>query len=262
MTQVLRLSVPSSNSKAYAVPVADDVLLSLDKVSFHIGNQKILTDVSLTIDKGEMVSLIGPNGAGKSTLVKLILGLNKPSTGRIDNRTGVISYVPQKFSVPTILPLRVKDLLAQANPKRLSGDERAFVLDKLSLDPLLDRQIHHLSGGETQRVLMARALLDKPDLLILDEPMQGLDPDSEELLYAFIDGLPPFLACAMLVVSHDLHWVMKGTRRVICLNKHICCQGVPSDIAHLPEFVALFGQYQAHHQTPYIHHHDHCQHTH
>ena len=245
------------------MPAVDDILLRLDKVSFHIGNQKILTDVSLTIDKGEMVSLIGPNGAGKSTLVKLILGLNKPSTGRIDNRTGVISYVPQKFSVPTILPLRVKDLLAQASPKRLSGAERAFVLDKLMLAPLLDRQIHHLSGGETQRVLMARALLDKPDLLILDEPMQGLDPDSEELLYAFIDGLPPFLVCAMLVVSHDLHWVMKGTRRVVCLNKHICCQGVPSDIAHLPEFVALFGQYQqAHHQTPYIHHHDHCQHTH
>lgn len=237
-------------------------LLSLDNVSFHIGSQKILTDISLTLSKDEMVSLIGPNGAGKSTLVKLILGLNKPTKGKVINHTNVISYVPQKFSVPNILPLRVKDLLAQANPKRLSGDERAFVLDKLSLNPLLDRQIHHLSGGETQRVLMARALLDKPDLLILDEPMQGLDPDSEELLYAFIDGLPPFLACAMLVVSHDLHWVMKGTRRVICLNKHICCQGVPSDIAHLPEFVALFGQYHASHQTPYIHHHDHCQHTH
>lgn len=241
---------------------ADDVLLTLDKVGFDIGNQKILTDISLTLSKSNMVSLIGPNGAGKSTLVKIILGLTKPTAGKVDIRTHFIGYVPQRFSVPTILPLRVKDLLAQANPKRLSSDERAFVLDKLMLAPLLDRQMHHLSGGETQRVLMARALLDKPDLLILDEPMQGLDPESEELLYAFIDGLPPFLACAMLVVSHDLHWVMKGTRRVICLNKHICCQGVPSDIAHLPEFVALFGQYQLHHQSPYIHHHNHCQHTH
>lgn len=241
---------------------ADDVLLTLDKVGFDIGNQKILTDISLTLSKSSMVSLIGPNGAGKSTLVKIILGLTKPTVGKVDRRTRFIGYVPQKFSVPSILPLRVKDLLTQASPKRLSSDERAFVLDKLMLAPLLDRQMHHLSGGETQRVLMARALLDKPDLLILDEPMQGLDPDSEELLYEFIDGLPPFLVCAMLVVSHDLHWVMKGTRQVICLNKHICCQGVPSDIAHLPEFVALFGQYQLHHQSPYIHHHNHCQHTH
>ncbi|STZ63296.1 Zinc import ATP-binding protein ZnuC [Moraxella lacunata] len=249
------------------MPVANtvantDELFRLDKVSFHVGQNKILTDISLTLSKGEMVSLIGPNGAGKSTLVKLILGLNKPTSGDIIKHNSVISYVPQKFSVPSILPLRVKDLLAQANTKRLTPDERDFVLQKLSLAPLLDRQIHHLSGGETQRVLMARALLDKPDLLILDEPMQGLDPDSEELLYDFIDSMPPFLACAMLVVSHDLHWVMKGTRRVVCLNKHICCQGVPSDIAHLPEFVALFGQYHSTHQTPYIHHHDHCQHTH
>lgn len=244
------------------MPANNNELFHLDEVSFHVGQHKILTNVSLSLSKGEMVSLIGPNGAGKSTLVKLILGLNKPTSGNIIKQKIVISYVPQKFSVPTILPLRVKDLLAQTNSKRLAGDERDFILQKLSLTPLLNRQIHHLSGGETQRVLMARALLDKPDLLILDEPMQGLDPDSEEMLYDFIDSMPPFLACAMLVVSHDLHWVMKGTRRVVCLNKHICCQGVPSDIAHLPEFVALFGQYHSTHQTPYIHHHNHCWHTH
>ncbi len=237
-------------------------LLHLDHVSFHVGHHKILTDVSFSLSEGEMVSLIGPNGAGKSTLVKLMLGLIKPTLGHIHRHTDRISYVPQKFGIPSILPLRVTDLLAQAHTKRLSQDERHFVLDKLSIAPLLYRQIHHLSGGETQRVLMARALLDKPELLILDEPMQGLDPESEELLYDFIDGMPKFLACAMLVVSHDLHWVMKGTRRVVCLNKHICCQGVPSDIAHLPEFMALFGQYHIAHQTPYIHHHDHCQHAH
>lgn len=247
------------------MPVAKsnpDALFRLDNVSFSVGQHQILTNVSLTLSQGEMVSLIGPNGAGKSTLVKLILGLIKPTLGSVHHHTNMISYVPQKFSVPNILPLRVKDLLTQANTKRLTKDERQFVLDKLSITPLIHRQIHHLSGGETQRVLIARALLDKPDLLILDEPMQGLDPESEELLYEFIDSMPPFLACAMLVVSHDLHWVMKGTRRVICLNKHICCQGVPSDIAHLPEFTALFGQYHINHQTPYIHHHDHCHHAH
>lgn len=235
---------------------ANDTLLQLDQVSYHINGTTLIRDVSLSLDKGEMVSLIGPNGAGKSTLVKLILGLLKPSEGEIHCHANVLSYVPQKFSVPTILPLRVKDLLAQANPQRLITTQKELILDKLFLSTLLHRQIHHLSGGETQRVLLARALLDKPELLILDEPMQGLDPDSEAWLYEFIDQMPDFLQCAMLVVSHDLHWVMKGSRHVICLNKHICCQGKPSQIALSPEFSALFGHYQA----PYIHHHDHCQH--
>lgn len=235
---------------------ASETLLSLKQVSHSIGHHHLLTDISLDISAHDTISLIGPNGAGKSTLVKILLGLITPSSGTVLRHTTHISYVPQKFSVPTILPLRVKDLLAQSNPKRLSPDEHTFVHDKLRLSPLLTRQIHTLSGGETQRVLMARALLDKPKLLILDEPMQGLDPDSEAMLYAFIDDMPSFLRCAMLVVSHDLHWVMKGARHVICLNKHICCQGKPAQIAIAPEFIRLFGQYQ----VPYIHHHDHCHH--
>lgn len=231
-------------------------LLELTKVGYQIGSAVLVHDISLSLHQHEMVSLIGPNGAGKSTLVKLILGLIKPSTGHMTRHTQNLGYVPQKFSVPSILPLQVSDLLAQANSKRLTNDQRTFIYDKLRLSALLKRQIHHLSGGETQRVLLARALLDKPELLILDEPMQGLDPDSEAWLYEFIDQMPDFLRCAMLVVSHDLHWVMKGSRRVICLNKHICCQGKPSQIALSPEFAMLFGHYQ----TPYIHHHDHCQH--
>ena len=233
-----------------------EVLLSLQNISYQVADATLLNAVSLDLYKGEMVSLIGPNGAGKSTLVKLILGLLKPTSGQIHRSSTHLSYVPQRFGVPEILPLQVKDLLAQAHKKRLTGDQKAFILDKLAIAPLINKQMHHLSGGETQRVLLARALLDKPELLILDEPMQGLDPDTENWLYHFIDELPEFLACAMLVVSHDLHWVMKGSRRVICLNKHICCQGVPSQIALAPEFTRLFGHYQ-----PYIHHHDHCQHT-
>lgn len=238
---------------------ANNPLLTLDNVSYQVGDAKLVSNINLDIQPDEMISIIGPNGAGKSTLVKLILGLIKPTTGRICRHANVLSYVPQKFVVPSILPLRVKDLLTQANA-RLTQTQQDFVFKTLSIPPLLHRQIHHLSGGETQRVLMARALLAKPELLILDEPMQGLDPDSEEMMYAFIDGMPDFLKCAMLVVSHDLHWVMKGTRRVICLNKHICCQGIPHQIAISPEFMALFGHYQFDHQTPYIHHHDHCTH--
>lgn len=245
----------SLNFGAYAVP-ADDLLLTLDDIDYQIGGSQILNNVSLCIHQKDTISLIGPNGAGKSTLVKLILGLISPTSGKIIRHTSQMSYVPQKFSVPTILPLQVKDLLKQSHPNRLTAPQKQFVLDKLFLKPLLSRQIHTLSGGETQRVLMARALLDKPSLLILDEPMQGLDPDSETLLYEFIDNMPDFLQCAMLVVSHDLHWVMKGSRHVVCLNKHICCQGAPADIAITPEFTALFGQYQ----VPYVHHHDHCQH--
>lgn len=231
-------------------------LLSLTDIGYKVGDATLLHDISLDLYPGEMVSLIGPNGAGKSTLVKLILGLLKPTSGSIDSQALTLSYVPQRFSVPEILPLRVQDLLFQANPKQLTCDQKTFVLDKLSIKPLIHKQMSHLSGGETQRVLMARALLDKPDLLILDEPMQGLDPETESWLYHFIDELPDFLACTMLVVSHDLHWVMKGSRRVICLNKHICCQGEPSQIAIAPEFTRLFGHYQA-----YIHHHDHCHHN-
>ena len=188
-------------------------LLSLDDVSYDIGPQRLVTHINLDMAINETVSLIGPNGAGKSTLVKLILGLITPSQGQIIAHQSLqLGYVPQRFAVPPILPLRVQDLLGQANKRRLNAEQRQFIFDNLSLTHLLTRQMQYLSGGETQRVLLARALLDKPNLLILDEPMQGLDPDTEVWLYQFIDELPDFLRCAMLVVSHDLHWVMKGSR--------------------------------------------------
>jgi len=220
--------------------------------------QKILlSDISLQILPHEKISVIGPNGAGKSTLMKLILGLIQPTSGQISRHPELeLGYVPQKFNVPAILPLRVEDLLAQTK-KRLSDKEQAFLYDRLSVVPLLKKQVVHLSGGETQRILLARSLLSKPNLLILDEPMQGLDPESERWLYEFIDDLPPFLQCAMVVVSHDLHWVMRGSRRVICLNKHICCEGQPSDLGVSQEFKKLFGhQYE----QPYIHKPHECRH--
>lgn len=238
--------------------VSTDPLLSLDKVSYSIEQQTLVSQVSFAIAAGETVSLIGPNGAGKSTLVKLILGLLTPSSGQIIAEQPLrLGYVPQRFSVSPILPLRVQDLLAQADTRLLSQEQQQFIYDKLQLAHLLSRQLRHLSGGETQRVLLARALLERPNLLILDEPMQGLDPDSEAWLYQFIDELPDFLHCAMLVVSHDLHWVMKGSRRVICLNKHICCVGQPSELVVSTEFQKLYGH---HYEQPYVHKPHHCEH--
>ena len=233
-------------------------LLSLSDISYHIGQQSILSHINIDIAVNETVSLIGPNGAGKSTLVKLILGLIEATSGQITPHQKLqLGYVPQRFAVAPILPLRVCDLLAQADKKRLTPEQRQFIFENLSLTHLLSRQMLHLSGGETQRVLLARALLDKPNLLILDEPMQGLDPDTEVWLYQFIDELPEFLRCAMLVVSHDLHWVMKGSRRVICLNKHICCEGQPSELAISSEFQKLFGH---HYEQPYVHQPHACEH--
>ena len=233
-------------------------LLSLDHINYDIDGQRLLSNITIDIAVDETLSLIGPNGAGKSTLVKLILGLIKPSKGHITIHQALqLGYVPQRFAVPPILPLRVTDLLAQANKRRLTAEQRQFIFDNLSLNHLLPRQMLHLSGGETQRVLLARALLEKPNLLILDEPMQGLDPDTELWLYQFIDGLPDFLRCAMLVVSHDLHWVMRGSRRVICLNKHICCEGQPSELAISTEFQKLFGH---HYEQPYVHQPHACEH--
>lgn len=233
-------------------------LLSLSDVSYDIGHQRLLSHIDIDIAVNETVSLIGPNGAGKSTLVKLILGLIEPTKGHINSHQKLqLGYVPQRFAVPPILPLRVCDLLAQADKRRLTSEQRQFIFDNLSLTHLLSRQMLHLSGGETQRVLLARALLDKPNLLILDEPMQGLDPDTEVWLYQFIDELPEFLRCAMLVVSHDLHWVMKGSRREICLNKHICCEGQPSELAISSEFQKLFGH---HYEQPYVHQPHACEH--
>jgi zinc transport system ATP-binding protein len=233
-------------------------LLTLTDVSYDIGKQRLVSQINIDIAINETVSLIGPNGAGKSTLVKLILGLIKPTAGKINAHQPLqLGYVPQRFAVPAILPLRVQDLLGQADKLRLTSAQRQFIFDNLSLTHLLSRQMLHLSGGETQRVLLARALLDKPNLLILDEPMQGLDPDTEVWLYQFIDELPEFLRCAMLVVSHDLHWVMRGSRRVICLNKHICCEGQPSELAITAEFQKLFGH---HYEQPYVHKAHDCEH--
>jgi zinc transport system ATP-binding protein len=229
-------------------------LITIDQVSVLFDQRAVLNNVSLTLAPREIVSLIGPNGAGKSTLVKVVLGLQKPNTGSRQAHGDLkIGYVPQRFHLSRTMPLRVSDLFDLIST---SSDFRHQILVETGSANLLNRDVQDLSGGERQRVLLARALLIRPNLLVLDEPMQGLDIHSEEELYAYVRTLPERHGCAVLMVSHDLQWVMQGTQRVICLNHHICCSGTPDNVLQNPAYQAIFGT----ERVPYEHHHDHCRH--
>ncbi len=231
-----------------------NALIALSNVSVQFEQQSALKLVSMEILPKEIVSLIGPNGAGKSTLVKVVLGVLSPSQGKVSRQTGLtIGYVPQRFNPSSSLPLRVIDLLQLEKSRRPHFEQ---ILQETGTQHLLLKAIQQLSGGERQRVLLARALLKKPELLVLDEPMQGLDIQSETELYSYVRTLPERYGCAVLMVSHDLQWVMQGTQRVICLNHHVCCSGTPHDIQQHPEYQAIFGA----ERTFYQHHHDHCAH--
>lgn len=234
--------------------VSTPTLVHLEKINVRIDDRDILKNVDFSIHPKEIVTLIGPNGAGKSTLIKVILGIVKPNSGKIrTHKKLTLAYVPQKFSPSHSLPLRVKDLLEL---EKCDPVVKAEIIRDTGIAKLQESKVQQLSGGERQRVLLARALLRQPDLLVLDEPMQGLDIQSEAELYDYVRSLPERYDCSILIVSHDLQWVMQGTQRVICLNKHICCSGLPESIQQHPEYQAIFGTNRAFYQ----HHHDHCGH--
>jgi len=229
-------------------------LVSLEDISVRLDELDILKQINFTLHEREIVTLIGPNGAGKSTLIKILLGIMQPSTGHVRTaKTLKMAYVPQKFNPSHSLPLRVKDLLALEN---CSQQIKSEIIRDTGISKLELSKVQQLSGGERQRVLLARALLRQPDILVLDEPMQGLDIQSEAELYAYVRSLPERYGCAVLMVSHDLQWVMQGTHRVVCLNKHICCSGLPENVQQHPEYQAIFGTQRVFYQ----HHHDHCAH--
>ncbi len=229
-------------------------LVGLQQVGLRYAERIILNHIDFSLHAGEAVALIGPNGAGKSSFIKILLGLQAPTAGKRWQAHGVrFGYVPQSLQLPNSLPLRVGDLLGLQQAKVAYYQK---IIADMNLNPLLKQDMQHLSGGERQRVLLARALLHEPHCLILDEPMQGLDTGAEQHFYDYIDGLPEQLGCAVLTISHDLHWVMQGTQRVICLNQHICCTGTPAQIQTLPEFQRLFG----YSRLFYEHQHTHCQH--
>ena len=216
----------------------------------------ILSGIDLEVRPEEILTVIGPNGGGKTTLLKVVLGLVKPNSGTVAVRPGLrIGYVPQRLSVDATLPMTVRRLMTLTH--RHSRDVLLEALAETGVDHLLDADAATLSGGEFQRVLIARALLARPDLLVLDEPVQGVDFTGEVALYEKIAGIRAKHRCAVLLVSHDLHVVMAASDRVICLNSHVCCAGVPSEVAEAPEYLRLFGP-RAHGAVAiYSHHHDH-----
>ena len=229
-----------------------DALIRLDGVAVSFNGQPVLDDVQLSVQPGEIVTLIGPNGAGKTTLVRVVLGLLQPERGNVHRAPRLrIGYMPQKLHVDATLPLSVLRFL-----RLVPGVDRKRVLAALAevgAEQVIDSPLQSISGGEMQRVLLARALLREPQLLVLDEPVQGVDVNGQEALYRLISRIRVETGCAILMVSHDLHLVMAATDQVICLNRHVCCHGTPEAVSASAAYTELFGVRTA----LYTHHHDH-----
>jgi zinc transport system ATP-binding protein len=230
-------------------------LIRLQQVSVGFRQESVLENVQLTVNAGEIVTLIGPNGAGKTTLVRAVLGLLKPDSGSVWRKPRLrIGYMPQKLTVDPTLPLSVLRFL-----RLVPGVDRHTALAALAevgAEQVIDSPLQNISGGELQRVLLARALLREPELLVLDEPVQGVDVAGQAELYRLITQLRDRHGCGVLMVSHDLHLVMSTTDQVVCLNRHVCCSGHPEQVSGDPAFVELFGQ-DAQSLAIYHHHHDH-----
>ncbi|SLN20861.1 Zinc import ATP-binding protein ZnuC [Roseovarius albus] len=234
-------------------------LLTVENLDITLGGQNILSHVNLNIQRGEILTIVGPNGSGKSTLLKAITGALKPTAGRITRKPCLrIGYVPQKLHVDVTLPLTVRAFLNL--PTRHKAARIQYALDQAGLPDLGARQLSALSGGQLQRVLLARALLEQPDLLILDEATQGLDQPGSADFYRHIEEVRQNSGCAVLMVSHELHVVMSTSDRVICLNGHVCCEGKPDVVASAPEYRAIFGSGTQGALALYRHDHDHDHH--
>ncbi|MCZ4058250.1 zinc ABC transporter ATP-binding protein ZnuC [Pantoea sp. LMR881] len=231
-------------------------LVTLENITVQYDQRTVLSGVSLALQPGRILTLLGPNGAGKSTLVRVVLGLLSPQGGRVQRSAGLrIGYVPQKLHIDPTLPVTVARFMRLTRGSK--ADEILPALKRVQAGHLLNAPLQKLSGGETQRVLLARALLNQPQLLVLDEPTQGVDVNGQVALYDLIDQLRHELNCGVLMVSHDLHLVMAKTDEVLCLNHHICCSGTPEAVSQHPEFIAMFGPRGAQQLAIYRHHHNH-----
>ena len=231
------------------------LLVKLENAGVHRSSKWLVRGISFEINQGQIVTLIGPNGSGKTTTAKMILNILNADEGLVTGNANKMAYVPQKISIDWTMPLRVIDfmkLTSYLNNKQINES-----LTMTGVDKLLYNQINSLSGGEFQRVLIARAIAKKPDLLVLDEPVQGVDFNGEIALYNLIKEISISLNCGILLISHDMHFVMSTTNHVICLNGHICCSGTPGSVVKNPEYIKLFGEHNSETLSYYQHNHDH-----
>ena len=233
----------------------NNILVKLKDAGIRQNDKWLVKGVSLEVEKGKIVTLIGPNGSGKSTTAKIALGIYKKIEGKVEKFTDKIGYVPQKISVDWTLPLRVHDFMVLT--ENLKDEEINKALTLTGVLNLKNKNLGNLSGGEFQRVLLARAISKKPELLVLDEPVQGVDFTGEIALYKLIKEISDKLNCGILLISHDLHTVMSATDHVVCLNGHVCCSGSPIDVAKNNEYKALFGDQASQILSRYEHKHDH-----
>lgn len=230
-------------------------LIKADNIGLQINQRQILENISLSIEAGKILTLIGPNGSGKTSLVRVLLGLLEATQGSLQKKADlVIGYMPQKLHIDAVLPMMVSRFLHMG--LKVSEAEVLATANRLGISHLLEQPVQSVSGGEFQRILLTRALLRKPDLLVLDEPAQGVDINGQQQLYQLISEIRDEYGCGVLMVSHDLHLVMAATDHVLCLNTHICCTGHPEAVSKHPEYLKLFGT-SLDGMAVYTHRHDH-----
>ncbi|WP_170406187.1 metal ABC transporter ATP-binding protein [Ruegeria arenilitoris] len=239
-------------------------LITVENLSVRYGANTVLRHVDMAIEPGEIVTIVGPNGSGKTSLLRAIIGATKPSVGKVSLKPGLkIGYVPQKLHIDPTLPISVERFMGLTH--RVSRKSCAQALETAGVPDLLQRQMSQLSGGQFQRVLLARALINRPEVLLLDEATQGLDQPGSAAFYRQIEDVRRETGCAILMISHELHVVMSASDRVICLNGHVCCEGSPAVVASAPEYRALFGTGTggalALYRHDHDHDHDHCDHS-
>jgi len=232
------------------------MIARLENIGLQINRQTILSDINLELQKGKITTLIGPNGGGKTSIARILLGILKPSSGKVVKDSKIkIGYMPQKIEIEKTIPLTAQDFLKLSTHKIEFDKTTEALIQRLGLQKILEKQVHDLSGGQLQKLLFLRALRNQPDLLVLDEPTQYMDISATQEFYQIIDEVRKMAHCAILLISHDLHMVMQKTDSVFCVNHHVCCHGSPESVNEHPEYLSLFGNRGA--ITVYQHHHDH-----